>query len=137
MRIKNGFSMMELMIVVVIMGILATLGIGYYTSAKENVADSEAKSNLKNIQVAERSYVLDHYPNYYPPAGSVANIGTINTNLKLALPTAANRNWDYIVYSTGCARATRNGGDGRSWFLTIVDGVTIGDGEPDTGAGCP
>ena len=146
MRIKNGFSMMEIMIVSVIIGILATLGIGYYTTAKENVADREAVSNLKNIYVAEKSYNLDHN-NYYPDLvadgkSSESDIGTINTKLKLSLPTAtiANRNWDYIVYSTGCARATRNGGDVRSWFFTIADGDGTGpgsDGEPNSGVGCP
>jgi len=140
MRIKNGFSMMEITVTTVIIGVLTTISIAYYTSTKENVADREAASNLRNIQVAERSYLLDHNPDYYPAAGNDPDIGTINTNLKLSLPTAtiANRNWDYIVYSTGCARATRNGGDGRSWFLTITDGTAVGtDGDPDAGAGCP
>ncbi len=141
MRIKNGFSMMEIMVTTIIISILATLSIAYYTSAKENVADREAASNLKNIQVAEKSYFLDHGA-YHPEAAgtSDSDIGNINVNLKLSLPTAtvANRNWDYIVYSTGCARATRNGTGARSWFLTITDGTAVGtDGEPDSGAGCP
>lgn len=140
MRIKNGFTLMEVMITTIIIGILATISIGYYTSAKENVADREAVSNLKNIYVAEKSYHLDHFPDYYPPVGNEANIGTINADLKLSLPTAATRNWDYTVYSTGCARATRNGTGPRSWFFTIADGDGTGpgaDGEPDSGPGCP
>lgn len=137
MRKENGFSMMEMMVTTIIIGILATVSIGYYIGSKENVANREAASSLLNIQVAERSYFLDHNVYYPDPAANEANIGNINANLKLSLPTAANRNWDYTVFSTGCARATRNGGDVRSWFLTITDGVTVGDGQPDAGAGCP
>lgn len=136
MKMKNGFTLIEVLVVTIIIGILSTLSISYYTAAKENVADREAASALKNIQVAEKSYFLDT-GTYYPPAGSENTIGTINANLKLALPTAATRNWDYAAWSTGCARATRVGG-GRSWFLTITDGSAGGtDGEPDSGAGCP
>ncbi len=137
MQVKNkGFTMMEMLIVVVIVGILATLSIGYYTAAKENVADSEAKSNLKNIQVAEKSYNLDHNTYYpEPPAVSEAGIGNINANLKLSLPSVGNINWNYTVFSTGntfCAQATRNGGNGRSWF---INSPAIGT-EPTPGT-CP
>ena len=134
MRIKNGFSIMELTVVVVIIGILATLGIGYYTAAKENVADQEANANLKNIQVAEKSYNLDHntfYPS--PPTVSEAGIGNINVNLKLSLPSGGNINWNYTVYSNGCVQATRNGGDGRSWFINSADSV----GTEPNAVSCP
>jgi type II secretory pathway pseudopilin PulG len=117
--------------VVVIIGILSVLSIAYFSNVKENVADREAKANLKNIQVGEKSYLSDH-SSYYPAAGTpVSDIGNINTNLKLSLPTDANRNWNYQVDINGCAQAIRVNGT-RSWFLTMADA----DGQPDAGA-CP
>ncbi len=125
---KKGFTMQELLITVVIMGVLATLSIGYLMSAKENVANSEANANLKSIQVAEKAYSLDSN-GYYPSSGSDTNIGSINTHLKLSLPSTGNIDWNYAVFSTGCGQATRNGGDGR------VSHMNIGDNQPSSG-GC-
>ncbi len=123
---------MEMLIVIIIVGVLATLAIVQFGSYKENALDREAKSNLKLIRAAERVYRMEA-TSYYPSAGSVNTISSINSNLKVDLNAAATRNWNYAVWSTGCARATRNGGNNRSFFIAISDA----DGEPDAGAGCP
>lgn len=133
----EGITLLELLIVVLIVGILATLGFVGYSKTKEYMLDKEAISNLKMMRAAELSYKMD-IGTYYPAAGSDANITNINNNLKLLLPSGATRNWNYEVWNTGCSRATRNGGDVRSWYLTINDGFAVGtDGEPNAGAGCP
>jgi len=129
---KKGFTLLELLLVVIIIGILASLAIVNYAKTKEYVLDKEAISNLKLIQVAEKGYYFD-MNTYYPSSASESNIANINDKLKVSLPSGSNRSWNYTVWSTGCSRATRNGGDGRSWYLTIAD---LG-GDPDAGAGCP
>ena len=129
---KRGFTLIETVVVVIIVGILAVLGITQYGSYRESTLDKEAAANLKLIRSAERIYRMETGA-YYPATGSQADIATINTNLKLDLPASATRNWNYQVWNTGCSRATRNGDDGRSWSLAINDA----DGEPNSGAGCP
>ena len=123
---------MEVLIVVAIIGILASLAIVNYAKTKEYALDKETISNLKLIQVAEKGYYLD-MSTYYPSSTSESNIANINDNLKVSLSSGSNQSWNYTVWSTGCSRATRNGGDGRSWYLTIADLA----GDPDAGAGCP
>jgi len=127
---KEGFTILELLIVVAIIGILASLAIVNYVKTKEYALDKEAISNLKIIQVAEKSYYMDSVPNTYYASSVIADI---NSNLKLSLPSSSQRSWNYQVWDTGCGRATRNGDDGRSWYLTIDDV----DSKPDSGAGCP
>ena len=124
--------MREFIAVILIIGILATIAIPRYITIQEQSLDNEAKANLKLIRAAEKIYYMEQN-SYYPPSGSQSNIDAINLNLKLVLSSGSNRNWNYIVWSTGCSRSTRNETNGRSWFLTINDT----DGEPNSGAGCP
>jgi len=135
---KRSFTLIELVVVIIIVGILATLGLTQYGSARERVLDKEASANLRLIQAGQRIWNMEEgvgagvfYNSGNMQPGAITNI---NTNLRLVLPITANRSWDYITQANGCSQATRNGGNNRSWFLTIGDGITGGDGEPDTGA---
>ena len=126
MKAQRGFTLLELITVIIVIGVLVSLAIGYYNTAKENTIDKEAFSSLKMLRVAEKSYYMD-YRAYY--GSSVMT--NINTNLKVFLVTGSNRNWDYEVTSSGCSKATRhNGPNTRSWHLTIDN-----DGDP-VASGC-
>jgi type II secretory pathway pseudopilin PulG len=130
----TGLTILELLTVIIIIGILSTLSISHYSGIKERALDNEARNNLILLQGAERVFRVEN-GNYYPDpvTGNIADIALINSNLGLMLSPAANRDWDYQVWSTGCSRATRNGGDGRSWYFAIGDA----DNKPDAGSGCP
>jgi len=55
-RSQRGFTLIELMIVVVIIGILAALAIPRFMRATTKSKQSEAKSILKQIYVMEHAY---------------------------------------------------------------------------------
>lgn len=55
-RSNKGFTLIELMIVVVIIGILAALAIPRFMAATTKSKQSEAKQILKQIYVMQRSY---------------------------------------------------------------------------------
>ncbi len=128
----KGFTLLELMVVVMIVGVLATVSVINYSASKGKVAEREAISNLKLLQSAEKGYKLEMTPYYYPNSGSVSDILAINGNLSVALSNNANRNWNYTVYSTGCVQARRNGGDQRYFNLTISN-----DTDPASTNLCP
>ena len=57
---SKGFTLIELMIVVVIIGILAALAIPRFMRATTKSKQSEVKSVLKQIHVLERAYFQEH-----------------------------------------------------------------------------
>ncbi|MCX5713428.1 MAG: hypothetical protein NT033_01140, partial [Candidatus Omnitrophica bacterium] len=52
--------------------------------------------------------------------GSVSDADLINNNLRVHLPVAGTRNWDYAVYDSGCVQVTRRNDFTRKWYLAIT-----------------
>jgi prepilin-type N-terminal cleavage/methylation domain-containing protein len=103
----TGFTLLELLVVIIILGILASVGFAGYGRFRENTLNREAEANLRLIVAAERVYRLE-------VNGFVALADTdhINTALRLRIPSGAGRNWDYTTTAptadTSCAQATRS-----------------------------
>ena len=69
MKKQKGFTLIELMIVVAIIGILAAIAIPQFASYRQRAHDAQAKSALKNLATAEEAYYADnqHYTNIINP----------------------------------------------------------------------
>lgn len=61
---KDGFSLIELLVVMIILGILATLITGNFMTSLKTAHDAARKIDLENIQKALESYYADNsaYP---------------------------------------------------------------------------
>lgn len=81
-RNKNGFSLVELMITVAIIGILALIGIPNYNKFRVKALQSEAKSALANLYVAQKSYYFQRNT-YYPSLQVVgfSQLGNVRYNV--------------------------------------------------------
>jgi prepilin-type N-terminal cleavage/methylation domain-containing protein len=67
---SKGFTLIELMIVVVIIGILAALALPRFMTTATKTKQSEAKLILKQVYVNQRAYRQQSMANsYYIPAG--------------------------------------------------------------------
>jgi type IV pilus assembly protein PilA len=69
---KKGFTLIELMIVVAIIGILAAIAIPNFLRFQARSKQSEAKQNLGSIYTAYTSYFSDN--NTYPDANITAGL---------------------------------------------------------------
>jgi prepilin-type N-terminal cleavage/methylation domain-containing protein len=101
-RNSKGFTLIELMIVVVIIGILATLAIPRFMKAAAKTKQSEAKLILKQIYVNQHAYRQQSMVNsYFQPAGVASAVNNtvlhpiwidIATNSKYTYTIVANAN---------------------------------------------
>jgi type IV pilus assembly protein PilA len=70
-RLKQGFTLIELMIVVAIIGILSSVAITGFIRFQQRARQSEVKSNLKAVFTAESAYRAekDTYSPYFSEIG--------------------------------------------------------------------
>ncbi|MDD5129876.1 MAG: prepilin-type N-terminal cleavage/methylation domain-containing protein [Candidatus Omnitrophica bacterium] len=117
---KKSFTLIEMLIVIIVVGVLSAIGLVSYTTLIKRSADREAKAVLPLIQLAERNYRMEHYPYFYPCPGSTSesDLADINTNLRLSIPTSSQ--WaftlDCSVSGSEYATATRSATTWRIYF---------------------
>jgi prepilin-type N-terminal cleavage/methylation domain-containing protein len=95
---KEGFTLLELIIVIVILGILATLGFSQYTKVVEKMRIGEAVVNIGKMRKSAIAYYLEN--------GSFTNITAADLGIGTDLPSSC-VSTNYFYYQTDNHDANR------------------------------
>jgi len=90
----KGFTLIEILIVVILLGVIAGFGIPSYNNAREKSDEREGEFSLSVIAAAMENY---EYRNAGYPAASLPQIDDINTTLNLGI---LEQNMDYDCTSS-------------------------------------
>ena len=115
----KAFTLIELMVTVIIIGIIAGFGIPTYTKMIDRAKERDATMNLDIMREATRIYFARE--GSYPPA--LANIAAINTTLNINVMEQEGNTYDCIVASWYTCRADNTDGWQLRFRLSVSDGV--------------
>ncbi len=73
---KKGFTLIELMVVVAIIGVLALLGLRLYTGQQQKAKNAIVKANTGTVQTLLQAEMADIAANWATAAAAVADIGS-------------------------------------------------------------
>jgi prepilin-type N-terminal cleavage/methylation domain-containing protein len=76
-KYSRGFTLIEILIVVAIIGILAAVILSQLSIARENARDTQRRANLGQIQRAMELYYDDNFS--YPVLGNANNLNIVGT----------------------------------------------------------
>lgn len=134
---EKGFTLIELMIVIAILGILAAVAIPNFLNARGKAQDAAALSTLEAMKTAMEMYAADN--GAYPSAAKVTDVASLQTTLGDNWPsnikTGATATGALIDVS--CTDTTytiwARGRDDSHCFSLQQDGTKWGPGEHTLG----
>lgn len=130
---KYGFTLLELMIIIVILGVLAALISGNFITSLKKGRDARRKADLQQIQKALEMYYEDNKE--YPEAGGEDGELDITASGTLCHPEGCDtKTYMYkipIESKTGCQYLyvhEDSDGEGYSLYSTIENNQDVGQG---------
>jgi len=76
---EAGFTLVELLVVMLILGILAAIAIPAFFSQRDKGYDSDAKANVRTVQTAYETYAVDNDGSYNTSA--IADLSAIEPTI--------------------------------------------------------
>ncbi|MBX6364214.1 MAG: prepilin-type N-terminal cleavage/methylation domain-containing protein [Gemmatimonadetes bacterium] len=131
-RVREGFTLLELVAVVVIIGLLAAMAIPKYFKSRERAYFTTLRSDLRNLATAEELY----YSSQRQYTGTTSDLGEFQPSKGVTFTFSAATTTGYAVVashdnlvagSQGCAFKAGDAADPSGYTLTA--GIIVCKGE--------
>ena len=137
---ESGFTLVELLVVMLILGLLAAIAIPSFFNQRDKARDADAKEAVRTAQTAMETYATDHDGVYTgavsdPTAADLNSLQKIeptltNVGARLTIPAAAAKTYTVQVESeVGATQLFR--------ISRAAGGTTTLTCDVDATAGCP
>src|SRR5947209_4809284 len=130
---RNGFTLLELLIVVVIIGLLPTIAIPKFSNTKATAYVASMKSDLRNLATAEETFFYDS-ANYTTNVAFMNNlVASVAVALAIKQATSSVVNWPF---SRSGSNTSRSKTQGRASGCRRGTGTSGGRGSSGSASHC-
>jgi type IV pilus assembly protein PilA len=116
MKGKKGFTLIELMIVVAIIGILAAIAIPNFLNYQCKAKQSEAKTNLGSIATCEEAYFAEY--DTYSASNNDIGFATKGQNVRYGYVIVAPSPLVFTATATSIGGGIKTGAGDDVWTMT-------------------
>ena len=95
---RKGFTLIELIIVILVLGILAAIAIAKFVDVKERAYVATMKADLRNFALYEQNYLMDSQGSYFAGTGAAKGfVPTVGVNVTATVDVGPPPTWSAIA----------------------------------------